>query len=245
MGAPALVKEGLSWREVRLRALHTAPVSLGPVPREAEAVGVDASREPRAEPVDARRRAGRDQPLGLALERRQVLGRWRRRARRWPRRAASAAARSARRAATRAGSRPRRPMPSNTTSRTGRAHSSLPQSLTCVVGQRARVLAGAERDAARSRSPAVSAYAHIAGLVANTPPSTSVVGADADRLEVGRRRRRWRARRRPSRGRRRGAGRRRGGARGRRRSAGSRGLASASRAVPRWRRSEVTSPSES
>jgi phosphatidyl-myo-inositol alpha-mannosyltransferase len=37
MGAPALVKEGLSWREVRLRALHTAPVSLGPVPREAEA----------------------------------------------------------------------------------------------------------------------------------------------------------------------------------------------------------------
>jgi phosphatidylinositol alpha-mannosyltransferase len=37
MGAPALVKEGLSWREVRLRALHTSPVSLGPVPREAEA----------------------------------------------------------------------------------------------------------------------------------------------------------------------------------------------------------------
>ncbi len=37
MGAQALVKEGLSWREVRLRALHTAPVSLGPVPREAEA----------------------------------------------------------------------------------------------------------------------------------------------------------------------------------------------------------------
>jgi phosphatidylinositol alpha-mannosyltransferase len=37
MGAPALVKEGLSWREVRLRAMHTAPVSLGPVAREAEA----------------------------------------------------------------------------------------------------------------------------------------------------------------------------------------------------------------
>jgi phosphatidylinositol alpha-mannosyltransferase len=36
MGAPALVNEGLSWREVRLRALHTAPVSLGPAPREAE-----------------------------------------------------------------------------------------------------------------------------------------------------------------------------------------------------------------
>jgi phosphatidylinositol alpha-mannosyltransferase len=28
MGAPALVKEGLSWRDVRLRALHAAPVSL-------------------------------------------------------------------------------------------------------------------------------------------------------------------------------------------------------------------------
>jgi phosphatidylinositol alpha-mannosyltransferase len=37
LGAPALVTEGLSWREVRLRAMHTAPVSLGPVPREAEA----------------------------------------------------------------------------------------------------------------------------------------------------------------------------------------------------------------
>jgi phosphatidylinositol alpha-mannosyltransferase len=41
MGAPALVKEGLSWREVRLRALHTAPVSLGPGPR-----GAEASRQP-------------------------------------------------------------------------------------------------------------------------------------------------------------------------------------------------------
>ena len=39
MGMPALVKEGLSWREVRLRALHSAPVSLGaprsPAPDEA------------------------------------------------------------------------------------------------------------------------------------------------------------------------------------------------------------------
>jgi phosphatidyl-myo-inositol alpha-mannosyltransferase len=34
MGAPALVKEGLSWREVRQRALHTTPVTLrgGPSP---------------------------------------------------------------------------------------------------------------------------------------------------------------------------------------------------------------------
>jgi phosphatidylinositol alpha-mannosyltransferase len=31
MGAPALVKEGVSWREVRLRAMHTAPVELPPV----------------------------------------------------------------------------------------------------------------------------------------------------------------------------------------------------------------------
>jgi phosphatidylinositol alpha-mannosyltransferase len=36
MGGPALVKEGLSWREVRLRALHSAPVSLSPAPRPAE-----------------------------------------------------------------------------------------------------------------------------------------------------------------------------------------------------------------
>ena len=36
MGAPALVKEGLSWREVRLRAMHSAPVSLS-APKTAEA----------------------------------------------------------------------------------------------------------------------------------------------------------------------------------------------------------------
>ncbi len=30
MGAPALVKEGTSWREVRLRAMHSTPVSLSP-----------------------------------------------------------------------------------------------------------------------------------------------------------------------------------------------------------------------
>jgi phosphatidyl-myo-inositol alpha-mannosyltransferase len=37
MGAPALVKEGVSWREVRLRALHTSPVSLGPAGQTSEA----------------------------------------------------------------------------------------------------------------------------------------------------------------------------------------------------------------
>ncbi|HWT24649.1 MAG TPA: lysylphosphatidylglycerol synthase transmembrane domain-containing protein, partial [Solirubrobacteraceae bacterium] len=33
MGAPALVKEGVSWREVRLRAMHSAPVQLSALPR--------------------------------------------------------------------------------------------------------------------------------------------------------------------------------------------------------------------
>jgi phosphatidyl-myo-inositol alpha-mannosyltransferase len=40
LGMPALVKEGVSWREVRLRALHTAPVELSAVPRR----GAEASR---------------------------------------------------------------------------------------------------------------------------------------------------------------------------------------------------------
>jgi phosphatidylinositol alpha-mannosyltransferase len=31
VGAPALVKEGLSWRDVRLRALHASPVELPPL----------------------------------------------------------------------------------------------------------------------------------------------------------------------------------------------------------------------
>ncbi|MDP2709600.1 MAG: lysylphosphatidylglycerol synthase transmembrane domain-containing protein, partial [Solirubrobacteraceae bacterium] len=33
MGGPALLKEGLSWREVRLRALHSSPVELAPASR--------------------------------------------------------------------------------------------------------------------------------------------------------------------------------------------------------------------
>jgi phosphatidylinositol alpha-mannosyltransferase len=37
VGAPALVKEGVSWREVRLRAMHTTPVSLSPRRRPLEA----------------------------------------------------------------------------------------------------------------------------------------------------------------------------------------------------------------
>ena len=40
MGTPALVKEGLSWKDVRLRALHTAPVSLPA--RRRERLGAEA-----------------------------------------------------------------------------------------------------------------------------------------------------------------------------------------------------------
>ena len=32
MGLPALVNEGLSWREVRLRTMHATPVQLAPLP---------------------------------------------------------------------------------------------------------------------------------------------------------------------------------------------------------------------
>jgi phosphatidyl-myo-inositol alpha-mannosyltransferase len=32
MGAPALVREGVSWRDVRMRAMHSAPVQLEPLP---------------------------------------------------------------------------------------------------------------------------------------------------------------------------------------------------------------------
>ena len=37
MGAPALVKEGVSWREIRLRALHTTPVELSSRPAQVRA----------------------------------------------------------------------------------------------------------------------------------------------------------------------------------------------------------------
>jgi phosphatidylinositol alpha-mannosyltransferase len=42
MGAPALVKEGVSWREVRLRAMHASPVELPP----AQGGGVGVAHEP-------------------------------------------------------------------------------------------------------------------------------------------------------------------------------------------------------
>jgi phosphatidylinositol alpha-mannosyltransferase len=39
MGMPALVKEGMSWREVRLRAMHAAPVKLPARPSSRQARG--------------------------------------------------------------------------------------------------------------------------------------------------------------------------------------------------------------
>jgi phosphatidylinositol alpha-mannosyltransferase len=39
MGAPALLKEGLSWRDVRLRALHASPVRLDPLPASRRGAG--------------------------------------------------------------------------------------------------------------------------------------------------------------------------------------------------------------
>ncbi len=35
MGGPALLKEGMSWREIKLRAMHATPVKLPPLPRSA------------------------------------------------------------------------------------------------------------------------------------------------------------------------------------------------------------------
>jgi len=42
MGLPALVNEGLSWREVRLRTMHAAPVTLGPLPLASTTGGAGA-----------------------------------------------------------------------------------------------------------------------------------------------------------------------------------------------------------
>ena len=59
--------------------------------------------------------------------------------------------------------------------------------LDVVVGEPARVRAGAEREQQFRRR--ASAYANTAGLIANTPPSIERAGAEPDGLEVGRRRR--------------------------------------------------------
>jgi len=41
MGAPALLKEGVSWRDVRMRAMHAAPVELPPLPRRGESTAYE------------------------------------------------------------------------------------------------------------------------------------------------------------------------------------------------------------
>ena len=60
MGMPALLKEGMSWREVRLRAMHAAPVKLPARP---------SSRPARWRPP--RPRASPAVPLAAALRRAQ------------------------------------------------------------------------------------------------------------------------------------------------------------------------------
>jgi phosphatidylinositol alpha-mannosyltransferase len=42
MGAPALLTEGVSWRDVRLRAMHASPVELSPLPRRAAGAEAEA-----------------------------------------------------------------------------------------------------------------------------------------------------------------------------------------------------------
>jgi phosphatidyl-myo-inositol alpha-mannosyltransferase len=48
MGMPALLKEGMSWREVRLRAMHTAPVKLPARPSGSRGAGAAASARVRS-----------------------------------------------------------------------------------------------------------------------------------------------------------------------------------------------------
>jgi phosphatidyl-myo-inositol alpha-mannosyltransferase len=43
MGVPALLNEGLSWKELRLRTMHASPVKLGPLPASS---AVSAGAEP-------------------------------------------------------------------------------------------------------------------------------------------------------------------------------------------------------
>jgi phosphatidylinositol alpha-mannosyltransferase len=42
MGMPALVREGMTWRDLRLRALHAAPVQLGHAARRGETAEAEA-----------------------------------------------------------------------------------------------------------------------------------------------------------------------------------------------------------
>jgi phosphatidyl-myo-inositol alpha-mannosyltransferase len=42
MGGPALLREGLTWKDVRIRALHASPVELAPVPGSGRAEHAEA-----------------------------------------------------------------------------------------------------------------------------------------------------------------------------------------------------------
>jgi phosphatidylinositol alpha-mannosyltransferase len=42
MGMPALVREGMTWRDLRLRALHAAPVELRSAARRGDAAEAEA-----------------------------------------------------------------------------------------------------------------------------------------------------------------------------------------------------------
>ena len=42
MGMPALVREGMTWKDLRLRALHATPVELRAVGRRGDAAEVEA-----------------------------------------------------------------------------------------------------------------------------------------------------------------------------------------------------------
>jgi phosphatidylinositol alpha-mannosyltransferase len=42
MGMPALVREGMTWRDLRLKTLYTAPVELGHAARRGDAAEVEA-----------------------------------------------------------------------------------------------------------------------------------------------------------------------------------------------------------
>ena len=85
MGMPALLKEGMSWREVRLRAMHATPVKLPARPAAAAGVPTGAGRPTRERRSLARppgrlaRRSGRagvgdDAPTAARL---RAASRWR------------------------------------------------------------------------------------------------------------------------------------------------------------------------
>ena len=60
MGAPALLKEGMSWREVRLRAMHAAPVKLPARPHRGSGRATRARWTPAADHACAERARTRD-----------------------------------------------------------------------------------------------------------------------------------------------------------------------------------------